>query len=69
MPGLPRTLVAMSDEDYALLCIRVLRRDGYRCRWKAHTREAECGAPAPRIGPTPVGEEYVALCLRHYLSR
>lgn len=45
----------------ALVRIRVLRRDGYRC--KARSGYTTCGQPAPHVGT--VDGEAVALCPAH----
>jgi hypothetical protein len=56
-------------ERAALLRVRVLRRDGYRCRWATGRRARPCGAPASLVGSRPADDEIVALCLSHGLPR
>lgn len=46
----------------ALVRIRVLRRDGYRCMART-TGRAVCGRPAPYVGKD--ADEVVALCPVH----
>lgn len=55
-------------ERAALLRVRVLRRDSYRCQHKASERGRLCGSPAAFIGGRPADEEIVALCLKHHLE-
>lgn len=56
-------------EAAALLRVRVVRRDGYRCRFQTGPRKPPCGAPASHVGSRPVDDEIVALCLSHALPR
>lgn len=53
-------------ERAALLRIRVLRRDAYRCQWQVR-RGQPCSAPAALVGSRPSDDEIVALCFRHAL--
>lgn len=48
----------------ALLRIRVLRRDSYRCR-ATTPRKAICGARASQVGQRSTDGEFVALCPLH----
>lgn len=50
--------------DHALVRIRTLRRDGYRCRALVH-RMALCGAFASRVGVLFDDTPPVALCPLH----
>lgn len=55
-------------EERALLRIRVLRRDGYRCGHRDPESRRACGKPASLVGSGRTAEpeaEPVALCLRH----
>lgn len=52
-------------ERLALQRVRVLRRDGYRCREVLTPRKAICGARAGRVGPRSTDQEIVALCHSH----
>lgn len=47
----------------ALVRIRVLRRDGYRCQ--AREGYAMCGKPAPLVAALGTTGEPVALCPMH----
>lgn len=51
-------------EAVALTRIRILRRDGYRCRFRVG-RGAPCGVPASMIGSRPGDDTIVSLCLAH----
>ncbi len=53
-------------ERAALLRVRVLRRDSYRCQYRT-SKGLPCGAPAPLVGSRPADDEIVALCLEHSL--
>lgn len=57
------------DEERALLRLRVLRRDGYRCRHRNGPRARLCGAFAGWVGTDPEEGEIVALCLAHAPGR
>ena len=52
-------------ERLALQRVRVLRRDGYRCKAHRSPRKAICGARAGRVGPRSTDQEIVALCPTH----
>lgn len=62
-------MIPMSEEEAALLRIRVLRRDEYRCRWRHREGSPMCGEHAPNIGTTLHSDAIVALCIRHHLER
>ena len=53
------------DEKAALLRVRTLRRDGYRCRHREKPQEPMCGAFSRDVGKDADSNEYVALCPNH----
>lgn len=53
------------DEARALLRIRVLRRDAYRCMFRHAPQDAICGALAKAIGEDTHTGEFVTLCPSH----
>lgn len=59
----------MDEEEAALQRIRILRRDGYACKWRTEPYAPVCGAPAPCVGTRPADDEIVALCRSHSLAR
>ena len=53
------------DEKAALIKVRTLRRDGYRCRHREEPHTPMCGAFSREVGRDPTTDEYVALCPAH----
>lgn len=55
-------------DDEALIRVRVIRRDQYRCQWRHRPGMPPCGEYAPMVGTTLYSDDIVALCLRHSLG-
>lgn len=55
----------MDDETAALIKVRTLRHDGYRCRYRESPHGPICGAFSRDVGRDPTSEEFVSLCPAH----
>ena len=53
------------DTVAALIKVRALRRDAYRCRHRETPHAAPCGAFSRDVGLDSTLNEYVALCPAH----
>lgn len=53
------------DEHRALLRVRTLRHDGYRCQYRESAQAPVCGAFSSAVGQLLTDESLVALCRLH----
>lgn len=54
-------LMSLEPNEFAILRLRVIRRDGYRCA--VVLNRARCGVPGTRLAVTPQG--FVCACKQH----
>ena len=56
-------LIALEPHEFAILRLRVIRRDRYRCAIIDPATHTRCGVPGTRVAATDAG--FVCACKQH----